>query len=334
MASPTRALGLLSVLLAASQLLACRPNADSSQAEAKPKTSVTVSIGYQKTGVPFFLRSHSESLENKLRAKGVAVRWVEFQAGPQLLEGMRGDGVDIGHTGEAPPIFAQSGKVPFVYVASGPSSPKAEAILVTKESPIKQLAELKGKRVALNRGSNVHYLLVRALESVGLQLSDVQVVFLAPADARTAFESGTVDAWVIWDPFLAAAEVKGARVLANGEGLVDNRFFYLARRAFAETHPELLDLIIDEFAVQGVWAREHPKEVAKLLAEASGIPYEALLLAEQRHVHGVSRIDAQVLEKQQAVADVFAKLEVIPAPVRPLEAAWLKPADTKRASQP
>ena len=120
----------------------------------------------------------------------------------------------------------------FVYIGYDPASPLAEAIVVPKDSPIKSVAELKGKKVALNKGSNVHYLLVKALEKAGLAYSDVQTVFLPPADARAAFERGAVDAWVIWDPFLAAAEKQlGARVLADGRGLVSNHQFYLASRA-------------------------------------------------------------------------------------------------------
>ncbi|WP_437942845.1 aliphatic sulfonate ABC transporter substrate-binding protein [Sorangium sp. So ce341] len=166
-------------------------------------------------------------MKQALEAKNARAEWIEFPAGPPLLEAMRAGAVDVGHVGETPPVFAQAGGVPFVYVATDPPAPKAEAIVVPKDSPITSVAGLKGKRVAVNRGSNVHYLLVRAVESAGLTLDDLQVSFLAPADARSAFESGKVDAWVIWDPFLAAAELAGARVLQSGEGLVDNHLFYV-----------------------------------------------------------------------------------------------------------
>ena len=87
------------------------------------------------------------------------------------------------------------------------------------DSPLQTVADLKGKNVALNKGSNVHYLLVKALEKAGVSYSDIKTSFLPPADARAAFEKGAVDAWVIWDPFLAAAEAAtGARTLADGDG--------------------------------------------------------------------------------------------------------------------
>jgi hypothetical protein len=143
--------------------------------------------------------------------------------------------VDFGTVGEAPPIFAQAAGANLVYVGNEPPSPGSEAIVVPKDSKLRSLADLKGKKVVLNKGSNVHYLLVKALEKAGLGYKDIDVVYLPPADARAAFERGAVDAWAIWDPFLAAAEKQlGARVLADGKGLVANHQFYLAARPYAE----------------------------------------------------------------------------------------------------
>jgi sulfonate transport system substrate-binding protein len=179
---------------------------------------------------------------------------------------------------------------------------------------------LKGKKVALNRGSNVHYLLVRALESVKLSLTDVEVVYLAPGDARPAYDSGKVDAWVIWDPFLAAAENAGGRQLANGEGLVDNRLFYVARREFADQHPELVRATLDEFKSLSDWESKNPEEASKILAESSGVAYEALLLSEKRHAYGILPINDEVLEAQQKIADSFRKLELIPKDIKTRDA--------------
>jgi sulfonate transport system substrate-binding protein len=109
--------------------------------------------------------------------------------------------IDFGHAGEAPPIFAQAAGTPLVYAASGLPNPAAEAILVPGDSPLQTVSELKGKTVVLNKGSNVHYLLVRVLEQANVAYTDIETVFLPPADARVAFESNDVDAWTIWDPF-------------------------------------------------------------------------------------------------------------------------------------
>ena len=197
-------------------------------------------IGYQKSASLLALQKAQGSLERRLAALQADVKWVEFPAGPQLLEGLNVGSVDVGFVGEAPPIFAQAAGANFIYIGNDPAAPQAEAIVVPKESTSRTLADLKGRRIALNKGSNVHYLLVRALEKAGLKYSDIQPVFLPPADARAAFEKGAVDAWVIWDPFLAAVEKQtGARILADGRGLVNNHAFYLAERQFTQKHPQL-----------------------------------------------------------------------------------------------
>jgi sulfonate transport system substrate-binding protein len=289
-----------------------------SPATSAPVPSVSeevVRLGYQKYGSPFLLKSRAQDLQARLSREHARVEWVEFQAGPPLLEAMRGGAVDIGYTGETPPVFAQAGGVPFVYAAHDPPAPEAEAIVVPKASPITRLEELRGKRVALNRGSNVHYLLVRALASVGLTLSDLQLVYLAPADARSAFESGRVDAWVIWDPFLAAAELAGARTLRNGAGLVDNHQFYLVRREFAEARPELVQLVLNEYERIGVWATSHVSEAVALMSQSSGIDRAAILLAEHRHSYALETIDTTVLAQQQSIGDTFQRLALIPTTI-------------------
>jgi sulfonate transport system substrate-binding protein len=168
-------------------------------AQAQDKT---LRIGFQKYGTLVILKERG-ALEKRLKSQGYTVTWTEFPGGPQLLEALNVGAIDFGSTGEAPPIFAQAAGAPLLYVGHEPPAPKGEALIVPKDSKITTVADLKGKRVALNKGSNVHYLLVRALEANGLSLSDIESVFLPPADARAAFESGKVDAWVIWDPFLA-----------------------------------------------------------------------------------------------------------------------------------
>ncbi|WP_437604986.1 sulfonate ABC transporter substrate-binding protein [Sorangium sp. So ce834] len=284
-----------------------------------------VRLGYQKIGTPYLLKDRADRLKQALEAKNARAEWVEFPAGPPLLEAMRAGAVDVGHVGETPPVFAQAGGVPFVYVATDPPAPKAEAIVVPKGSPITSVAGLKGKRVAVNRGSNVHYLLVRAVEGAGLTLDDLQVSFLAPADARSAFESGQVDAWVIWDPFLVAAELAGARILQSGEGLVDNHLFYVARREFAEQHPELLRIVLEEYQALSAWEREHTEEAAQILAKSSGVAYEAFLTSERRRSFGLLPITPEILKKQQDIADTLHKLAVIPRDIR-VEDAFLSAA--------
>lgn len=274
-----------------------------------------IDIGYQKYGNLILLKGRG-GLESKLAPLGYKVEWKEFPSGPPLLEALNAGAIDFGHAGETPPIFAQAAGVPFVYAAYEPAAPRGEAILVPKGSPIKFVAELKGKKIALNKGSNVHYLLVRALENAGLKYSDIETAFLAPADARAAFERGAVDAWVIWDPYQAAAEAAtGARELTNAAGLAPNRQFYLASRRLAEQDPKVLDAIVSEIVDIDHWASGREKEVADQLSAGIGIPAPILEVALKRQTYGVRPIDAETVRDQQHIADTFYALGLLPKPI-------------------
>jgi sulfonate transport system substrate-binding protein len=279
-------------------------------------------VGYQKYGTLTLLKGRG-TLEKRLAAQGITVKWTEFPAGPVLLEGLNVGSIDFGTVGEAPPIFAQAAGANLVYVANEPAAPRAEAIVVPRGSALKTVAELKGKKVALNKGSNVHYLLVRAIEKAGLQYSDITPVYLAPADARAAFERGSVDAWVIWDPFLAAAEKQlGARVLADGTGLVSNHQFYLASRPYADKHPEIVQLLIEELARVDEWGLAHPKEAAAVLSAQTGLDAATVDLAVERYAYGVKPVTPAVIQEQQRIADAFLKLKLIPRPLRVADIVW------------
>jgi sulfonate transport system substrate-binding protein len=284
----------------------------STQAQAQAPARQEVRIGYQKYGTLTLLKGRG-TLEQRLASKNITVKWTEFPAGPQLLEGLNVGSVDFGTVGEAPPIFAQAAGANLVYVGNEPPSPGSEAIVVPKTSTLRSLAELRGKRVALNKGSNVHYLLVKALEKAGLGYADIQPIFLPPADARAAFERGSVDAWAIWDPFLAAAEKQlGARVLADGKGLVANHQFYVATRPYAEKNREIVKILIEEIAKVDEWGEKNPKEVATILSAQTGLDVDVVALAASRYSYGVKPITAEVLDQQQKLADTFSSLKLIP----------------------
>lgn len=287
-----------------------------STAPARAQGQTTLRIGYQKYGTLTLLKARGD-LEKRLAPLGVTVRWNEFPAGPQLLEGLNVGSIDFGTTGEAPPIFAQAAGANLVYVAHQPPAPTAEAIVVPKDSTLRSVADLRGRKIALNKGSNVHYLLVRALEKAGVPYNEVQTVFLPPADARAAFERGSVAAWAIWDPFLAAAEQQlGARVLTDGRGLVANTQFYLAARPYAQQQPQVVAAVIDELARLDAWAAKHPQEVAELLAPQVGLDLAITRVASDRFAYGIQPISNAVAAEQQKIADAFYQLKLIPKPIR------------------
>jgi sulfonate transport system substrate-binding protein len=271
-----------------------------------------VRIGYQKGDTLNLLRIRG-GLEPELTGAGVRVEWIVFPAGPQLLEALNAGSIDFGHTGDSPPVMAQAAGVPLVYVAHEKARPHAEAILVRAGSPLRSVADLKGKRVALNKGSNVHYLLVRALEEAGVPYNQVRTVFLPPADARAAFSGGSVDAWATWDPYLAEAEAgEGARVLADAEGLTANREYYLATRPLVRDRQDVVRAILGAIGREGRWVTAHLDEAVRVLQAELGLAPDVLRRALGRRGFGVAPMDEAVVVEQQRLADAFVALGLIP----------------------
>jgi sulfonate transport system substrate-binding protein len=288
-------------------------------ASAAPSIAVAqekvVRMGNQKVGAFALLKTRG-ILEERLKPLGYTVTWKEFPSGPQLLEGIKAGAIDFAHSGDAPPIFAQAAGTPLLYIGHEPAAPKGEAIIVPKDSPIKTVADLKGKKIALNKGSNVHYLLVRALDKAGLKYTDVELVYLPPAGGRTAFEKGDVDAWVIWEPYRTTAEMSsGARTLADGTGLVSNYEFFFTTKAFAEAHPQMIDVVLG--AARDVYAEaaKDMRGTAKTFSAAAGFPEPVMEVALSRRSFGVLPISSQVIAEQQKIADTFKDLGLIPAAI-------------------
>lgn len=305
---------IMILILLIGSLTACGGAKEGTSGIAKEDKKKFV-IGYQKFGTLNILKAEG-NLDKRLKEKGYSVKWVEFPAGPQLLEALNVGSVDFGHTGEAPPVFAQAAGAPLAYVGNEPPNPKGEAIVVPENSPIKQLEELKGKKIALNKGSNVHYLLVQALKKANLKLEDIKPVYLPPADARAAFERGSVDAWVIWDPFLAAAEeTLKARILQDGVGLVKNREYFLATKDFAKNHKDVQSIIFDELKKTDDRVEKDPKKAAEFLSPQVNISVPALLSTLERRSFGLEPINEATLEDQQKIADTFFELKLIPKKV-------------------
>jgi len=291
-------------------------------ASAVAASSDTLNIGYQKYGTLVLLKAQG-TLEKRLAPLGVKVKWAEFPGGPQLLEALNVGSVDLGTTGETPPIFAQAAGADLLYIANEPAAPEGEAIVVSKDSPLHSVKDLKGKRIALNKGSNVHYLLVRALEKAGLKYEDIKPVFLNPADGRAAFQQGSVDAWVIWDPFLAAAEKQlNARQLADGKGIVNNTQFYLARKPYVNSNPKVIKVVLEELQRLDTWGKNHIPEVSSELSGQIGLDKDIVQVAAKRTGYGVKQLDSKVVAEQQRIADSFYQLRLIPKPLQVSDVVW------------
>ncbi len=279
-------------------------------------------IGYQRFGSLGILKAR-QSLETAFASLGVNVLWSEFPAGPQLLHALACNEIDFGTTGEAPPVFAQASNSELMYVAWEPPAPRSVAMVVPQESDIRQLSDLRGKRIALNKGSNVHWLLLQILEDAGLGLNDVRVVYTPPKYPLTASDYLAVDAWMMWDPLLSDAEHTGElRVVASGDGRVNNHQFYLSRRDYLAQHGDIMRRLLTELTHTGQFIDSHRGEAARLLSAELGIDARSLSMALARRSHRPRPMDLSVIRAQQTIADRFYALGLIAKPVPVREAVW------------
>jgi aliphatic sulfonates family ABC transporter substrate-binding protein len=295
--------------------------AASGRAGAAPVTELR--IGYQKTAVLLVVKAQ-KLLEKHFEPKGVSVKWVEFAFGPPLLEAVNAGAVDYGYTGDAPPIFAEAAKARIAYAAAIPARGYGQAIVVPDASPAKTLADLKGKKIGVAKGSSAHNLLVTALESEKIAWSDIEPVYLAPADAASAFGRGAIDAWSIWDPFYAIAELKQkARPLPVDRAATVQNSFFLANSDFLKAHADLVGEINAEVAKATIWADAHRDDTAALFAEASGVDIAAQKRSVERAEFAFGPMTDKVVAEQQAVADRFQRLGLIPAPINVRDIVWI-----------
>lgn len=269
-------------------------------------------IGYQKGSIALVLAKEHRLLEQAFPA--TQVRWIEFPAGPQMLEALNVGALDIGATGDLPPLFAQAAGADLLYIGAEPPKPQAETILVQTDSPLQSVADLKGKKVAFQKGSSAHNLILRALNKAGLGYADIHPVYLSPADARAAFEQGSVDAWVIWEPFSSLAILKShARLLADGRGLDLSGPIYSARRSFAKEYPDLIRRLPAKLTAAEALIRTDRQQSLAILTENLGLPKEVVA----RHINGlppspISPISPQIIAAQQRTADLFHRNRLLP----------------------
>jgi sulfonate transport system substrate-binding protein len=269
-------------------------------------------VGYQKASVALSLLKAQGLLEQRLKPLGYSVSWSIFTSGPPILEALNDGAVDFAFTGEPPPIFAQAAGVPLVYAAATQPSPHSVAILIEPGRPIHTVADLRGKKVAVAKGSSAHYLLVAAIRHAGLSWSDITPVYLQPSDGRIALQSGSVDAWSAWDPFIAAAQVQGAKLLTDGTGLMPNRSFYLTSRDVATKDPAALKAAISAIGEIEAWEPTHLDQMASDLSKTIGVPPIVLKTWFTRQKYGVVPVSPAIIADQQTIADTFASLHLIP----------------------
>ena len=293
------------------------------KADNSPSTPTKiVRIGHQPHGTMLYLKV-SGNLEKRLSPMGFSVDWIEFSAGRSILAAMGEGKIDMGSAGVVPPIFAQASGVPFVYIANEPAVSESIGILVRKDSPIRTLADLKGRTITATKASAGQYLLVQALIKGGLTLEDVKFVDLPPSEGRTAFEQGKVEAWVGWSPFLIELqESMPVRLLTNAEGLMNDTNFHLATHSFANDHGDIVKIVIEEAREVGIWAMNHPNEAAELLRASTGLKASTALRVTKSRQYEALPIQDRAIEEQQRIAETFFRLGLLPKRIWVEDAVW------------
>ncbi|KQV81707.1 aliphatic sulfonate ABC transporter substrate-binding protein [Rhizobium sp. Root1220] len=282
-------------------------------------------IGWQKNGV-LALAKRRGALEKRLADQGITVSWSEFTSGPPLLEALGAGALDFGATGDVPPLFAQAAGGHLYYVGTYRGSPAGSAIVVRKDSAIKTVEDLKGKKVAFKRGSSAHNVTVKILRKSGLQIGDVEALDLSPPDAAAAFKNGSIDAWSIWDPYLAIAQADpDTRVLSTAQGIVDSYSYFLANAEFTDANGQVIVDVIDELAKVGRSAQGKLEETIKELSEITGVPEEITRVTLTRpgaDLGSVSTITDDAASYQQALADEFFSLGIVPKQLKTGDIVW------------
>jgi len=291
-------------------------------------TPATVRIGYQKSSTLIVVLKTQGTLEKQLAPLNVKISWHEFTSGLPLLEALNLDNLDFSaDVADTVPVFAQAAGAQLTFVAQEAPSPSAQAIVVRSDSPIKTVADLKGKKIGFAKAAGAHYLLIAALDKAGLSFKDIEPAYLTPADGRAAFEKGAIDAWVVWDPFLSAAQRQSnVRILADGTGIASYQRYYLAATKFAQARPDVLRVIYNELEQVGKWVKQNPSAAATLLAPVWGIDVATVEQANSRRSYAVRPAVAGGLSEQQKIADAFFAEKLLPRKINALDVALFKPA--------
>lgn len=283
----------------------------------------TLSIGFQKSSLNLLVARQQKLFEQAF--PNAKIEWREFPAGPQMLEALAVGAVDFGYVGNTPPIFAQAAAKPLSYVAYEVVAPTAQAVLVHADHTINSLQDLRGKRVAVQKGSSAHELLAKTLQKAGLSWQDIQPIWLAPAEARAAFDKKAVDAWAIWEPYLGTAEIQGhTRTLVDGRAFPTTYSFYIGNPDFIQKHPDSVQKLIKTNNLADQWIVQHQDQALQIYAKSTGlsIPVAQRVLDKRPKPSPVQPLLPEVIQHQQQIADLFKQAQLIPTQIDIQQSVW------------
>ncbi|PQZ89532.1 ABC transporter substrate-binding protein [Arthrobacter sp. MYb227] len=246
-------------------------------------------------------------LEATLKDQGVTVKWVQSAGSNKANEALRAGAIDVGSTAGSAALLARSNGADIKTIAQY-SQPEWAALVVAKESPIKEVTDLKGKQVAATKGTDPYFFLLQALEQAGLKASDVTVQNLQHADGRSALENGSVDAWSGLDPIMAGAEQKGAQLIYRN--LDFNTYGALnATEDFLAKSPEIAQTVVDAYQKAREWAGDNEAETAAILADVAGLetPVAEKVILERSNLDVDVVPGAPLLKVLTAVGPIFVE---------------------------
>ena len=310
-------------------LSACQKS-ESSQSQAVDQNTAedvdTLAIGYQKSSLNLLVARQQKLFEQEFpHAK---IEWKEFPAGPQMLEALAVGAIDFGAVGNTPPIFAQAAGKDLSYVGYELVPANSQALLIPKGSAIQSIQDLKGKRIAVQKGSSAHELLAKILQKADLSWQDIQPIWLPPADARAAFDKQSVDAWAIWEPYLSAAEQDAhAQVLIDGTAFPKTYSFYIGNPKFIAAHPQATSQFLHGLNQADQWVLNNQPQALSVYTQSTGLqPSIAQRVIDKRlKPSPIQTLSPDVVQAQQQIADLFQQVQLIPKNIQVQTTVWAAP---------
>lgn len=285
----------------------------SGQTSGEEKELKEINIGIQQSLSPLWIAKEKGWFEEAFQEQGVEVKWTEFQSGPPQFEGLAAGKLDFSQVGNSPVIGGQAADVPFKEIALSQDGLKANAILVKENSDIQSAQDLKGKKVAVAKGSSGFDFLHKALKEAGVPPEEVEIIQLQPDEAMPAFENGSVDAWSIWEPFISLQTIgNDARILANGETIESySPGFTLARSGFVDEHPEEVELFLEVYNKTVEWQKANKEEAISIYANIKELD-ETVVESVLNNTEALNEpITEEIIQAQQETADFQYELGVI-----------------------
>ncbi|MDS9998332.1 aliphatic sulfonate ABC transporter substrate-binding protein [Bacillus atrophaeus] len=272
-----------------------------------------INIGIQQSLSPLLIAKEKGWFEETFEKEGIKVKWTEFQSGPPQFEGLAADKLDFSQVGNSPVISGQAAGISFKEIGLSQDGLKANGILVKKDSGIHNLKDLKGKKIAVAKGSSGFDFLYKALDQAGLSADDVNIIQLQPDEATSAFENGAVDAWSIWEPYLSIQTLKHeAKIIANGESTdLYSPGFTLVRTKFADEYPDEVVRFLKVYDKAVAWQKKHIEEAADLYADIKNLDTEVVknVLNNTEPLNEV--INDDIIKAQQETADFQYRTKAI-----------------------